>query len=157
MSSENPLLEGLRLRRSPDPCAIVVFGASGDLARRKLFPALYALAVRGLLPERFGIIGVARTPQTTKHWIAEMKQAVKEHGRDQLSADAWNELADGMRYVATDFADDRGADAVVGALRELDDERGTAGKCAKSKAGGSRRRKSRCRARASTGWAISPK
>ena len=127
MSSENPLLEGLRLRRSPDPCAIVVFGASGDLARRKLFPALYALAVRGLLPERFGVIGVARTPQTTKQWIAEMKQAVKAHGRDELRADVWNELADGMRYVATDFADDRGADAVVEALRELDDERGTAG------------------------------
>jgi len=124
---ENPLLEGLRLRRSPDPCALVVFGASGDLTRRKLFPALYSLAVRRLLPERFGVIGVARTPQTTKQWIAEMKQAVKEHGRDELRADVWNELADGMRYVATDFADDRGEDAVVEALSELDESRGTGG------------------------------
>ncbi len=124
---ENPLLEGLRLRRSPDPCALVVFGASGDLTRRKLFPALYSLAARRLLPERFGVIGVARTPQTTKHWVAEMKQAVKEHGRDELRADIWNELADGMRYVATDFADDRGENAVVEALKELDETRGTAG------------------------------
>ncbi|MGH3129400.1 MAG: hypothetical protein ACRDNX_01140, partial [Gaiellaceae bacterium] len=43
-AAENPLLEGLRLRRTPEPCAIVIFGASGDLAKRKLFPALYALA-----------------------------------------------------------------------------------------------------------------
>ena len=126
-SAENPLLEGLRLRRSPDPCALVVFGASGDLTRRKLFPALYSLAARRLLPERFGVIGVARTPQTTKHWVAEMKQAVKEHGRDELRADIWNELADGMRYVATDFADDRGENAVVEVLKELDETRGTAG------------------------------
>ena len=81
---ENPLEEGLRLRRSPDPCALVVFGASGDLTRRKIFPALYSLALRGLLPERFGVVGVARTEQTTKQWIAEMKKAVKEHGRDEL-------------------------------------------------------------------------
>ena len=80
----NPLLEGLRLRRSPDPCAIVIFGATGDLTRRKIFPALYALALRRLLPERFGVVGVARTEQTTKQWIAEMKKAVREHARDEL-------------------------------------------------------------------------
>jgi glucose-6-phosphate 1-dehydrogenase len=125
--AENPLLEGLRLRRSPDPCAIVIFGASGDLTRRKIFPALYSLAFRRLLPERFGIVGVARTEQTTKQWIAEMKKAVKEHGRDELRSEVWNELAAAMRYVATDFADDMGEDKVVEALRELDEKRGTAG------------------------------
>ena len=51
---ENPLLEGLRRRRTPEPCALTIFGASGDLTQRKLFPALYALAFRGLLPEHFG-------------------------------------------------------------------------------------------------------
>ena len=106
--SENPLLEGLRLRRSADPCAIVVFGASGDLARRKIFPALYSLALRRLLPERVGIVGVARTEQTTTQWIAEMKQAIKEHARDELRADVWKDLAEGMRYVSTDFADHAG-------------------------------------------------
>ena len=74
----NPLAEGLRLRRRPDPCALVIFGASGDLTQRKLFPALYALAVRRLLPERFGVVGVARTEQTSKQWIAGMKKAVRE-------------------------------------------------------------------------------
>ncbi len=125
--AENPLLEGLRLRRSPDPCAIVIFGASGDLTRRKIFPALYSLAFRRLLPERFGIVGVARTEQTTKQWVAEMKKAVKEHGRDELRSDVWNELAAAMRYVPTDFADDQGEDNVVEALVELDERRGTGG------------------------------
>jgi glucose-6-phosphate 1-dehydrogenase len=123
----NPLLEGLRLRRTPDPCALVIFGASGDLTQRKLFPALYSLAARRLLPERFGIVGVARTEQTTKQFVAAMKKAVVEHGRDELDAGVWDDLAAGMRYVATDFADDRGEDAVVDALRELDEKRGTGG------------------------------
>ena len=101
-----------------------IFGASGDLTRRKIFPALYSLALRRLLPERFGIVGVARTEQTTKQWIAEMKKAVKEHARDELRAEVWNELADGMRYVATDFAEDEGEDGVVEALRDLDEKRG---------------------------------
>ena len=48
--ARNPLREGLRLPRMPDPCALVIFGASGDLTRRKLFPALWSLAVRDLLP-----------------------------------------------------------------------------------------------------------
>jgi glucose-6-phosphate 1-dehydrogenase len=125
--AENPLLEGLRLRRSPDACAMVIFGASGDLTRRKIFPALYSLAVRRLLPERFGIVGVARTEQATKQWVAEMKTAVKEHGRDEFRADVWADLAAGMRYVSTDFADDQGENSVVEALHDLDAKQGTAG------------------------------
>ncbi|MGH2977529.1 MAG: glucose-6-phosphate dehydrogenase, partial [Gaiellaceae bacterium] len=58
---ENPLAEGLALRKTPDPCALVIFGASGDLTHKKLFPALYSLAFRRLLPERFEVVGVART------------------------------------------------------------------------------------------------
>jgi glucose-6-phosphate 1-dehydrogenase len=127
VSEANPLVEGLRLRRTPEPCALVIFGASGDLTRRKLFPALYSLAYRRLLPERFGIVGVARTEQTTKQWIADMKAGVKEFGRDDLEADVWDELAAGMRYVATDFADDEGEDEVLEVLRRLDEERGTSG------------------------------
>ena len=126
-AEQNPLLEGLRLRRTPESCALVVFGASGDLTQRKLFPALYALASRRLLPESFGIVGVARTEQTTKQWVAAMRKAVAEHGRDELRADVWDDLAAGMRYVATDFADDAGEDAVVDALRDLDEKRGTGG------------------------------
>jgi glucose-6-phosphate 1-dehydrogenase len=127
IAERNPLMEGLRLRRSPDPCALVVFGATGDLTRRKIFPALYALASRRLLPERFGVVGVARTEQSTEEWVAEMRQAVDEHARDELEPDVWDELTAGLRYVATDFANDGGQDRVVEVLRELDQERGTAG------------------------------
>jgi glucose-6-phosphate 1-dehydrogenase len=123
----NPLLEGLRLPRTPDPCALVIFGASGDLTRRKLFPAVYSLAVRNLLPEGFAIVGVARTPETDAQFRERMKEAVREFGRDKLDQKVWKRLAAGMRYVATDFASEGGEDAVVELLARIDDERGTDG------------------------------
>ncbi len=125
--SHNPLLEGLQLRRRPEPCAIVIFGASGDLTKRKLFPALYALAYRKLLPEQFAVVGVARTPRSDAQFVAAMKKAVKEFARDPFRQDVWNRLAEGMRYVATEFEDDEGEDSVGRVLEELDAERGTAG------------------------------
>jgi glucose-6-phosphate 1-dehydrogenase len=126
-TAENPLLEGLKLRRRPDACALVIFGASGDLTSRKLFPALYSLAVRRLLPERFGVVGVARTEQTTRQWIAAMRAGVKEHGRDPFDESIWRSLTEGLRYVATDFADNEGQNRVVEVLNELDEKRGTDG------------------------------
>jgi glucose-6-phosphate 1-dehydrogenase len=126
-SRVNPLAEGLGLRRKPEPCTLVIFGASGDLTRRKLFPALYSLAYRRLLPERFAVVGVARTEQTTRQFASAMRRGVKEHARDPYRADVWESLAAGVRYVATDFADDRGEDRVGDVLAELDLQRGTAG------------------------------
>ena len=124
---ENPLLEGLSMRRTPDPCAFVIFGASGDLTRRKLFPALYSLALRRMLPENFAIVGVARTEESDDAFRDRMKHAVQEFGRDKFDDEVWHGLAEGMRYVATDFADEAGQDRVVQALNELDEKRGTAG------------------------------
>jgi glucose-6-phosphate 1-dehydrogenase len=124
---ENPLLEGLHLQRTPEPCALVIFGASGDLTRRKLFPALYSLALRRLLPEKFGVVGVARTEQSDDEFRDRMKHGVQEFGRDEFRDDVWEWLAGGMRYVSTDFADDAGEDSVLAALNELDEQRGTAG------------------------------
>jgi glucose-6-phosphate 1-dehydrogenase len=127
VAQANPLLEGLGLRRTPDPCAIVIFGASGDLTQRKLFPALYSLALRGLLPKQFGVVGVARSEESDDEFRERMKHAVQEFGRDQFRDETWDWLAGGMRYVATDFADNEGQDRVVQALNELDEQRGTAG------------------------------
>jgi glucose-6-phosphate 1-dehydrogenase len=124
---ENPLLEGLTIQRTPEPCALVIFGASGDLTRRKLFPALYSLALRRLLPEHFGLVGVARTEETDDEFRERMKRAVQEFGRDDFRDDVWEWLAEGMRYIATDFSDDAGQNQVVRALNELDAERGTSG------------------------------
>jgi glucose-6-phosphate 1-dehydrogenase len=122
---KNPLLEGLTLRRKPDPCVIVIFGASGDLTKRKLFPALYSLALRRLLPEKFGVIGVARSEESDDEFRERMKRAVQEFGRDDFDEETWNWLAGGMRYVSN--ADAGGEDDVEKALSEMDEERGTAG------------------------------
>src|SRR5918911_1362715 len=126
-TQENPLLEGLQLRRTPDPCALVIFGASGDLTQKKLFPALYSLAFRKLLPDRFAVLGVARTEETDDEFRERMKEAVRKHGRDEFRDDVWEGLAAGMRYIATDFADEHGEDEVVSMLDELDHERGLQG------------------------------
>src|SRR5436305_1971540 len=107
---QNPLLEGLQLRRTPEPCAIVIVGASGDLTRRKLLPALYALAYRRLLPDKFAILGVARTEETPDEFRERMQAAVQEFGRYPFRQDVWDRLADGMDYLSIDFADEAGED-----------------------------------------------
>jgi glucose-6-phosphate 1-dehydrogenase len=126
-AQENPLLEGLQVRRTPDPCILVIFGASGDLTKRKLFPALYSLACRRLLPEKFAVVGVARSEETDDGFRERMKGAVQEYARDELRDEVWESLAEGMRYVAMDFADEEGGDRLAAALTELDEERGTEG------------------------------
>src|SRR5439155_14384486 len=108
-------------------CAFVIFGASGDLTQRKLIPALYSLAYRRLLPEKFALVGVARTEESDDDFRSRMEDAVKEHGRDPFRQEVSDFLAGGMRYVATDFADEKGEDRVGKVLTELDEERGTNG------------------------------
>jgi glucose-6-phosphate 1-dehydrogenase len=120
---ENPLEEGLLLRRTPDPCALVIFGASGDLTHKKLMPALYALMLRRLLPSRFAIVGVARTEGDDDAFRSDMKDAVQKHARDEFRKDVWDELAQNMHYVATDFSDDGGENKLQDLLTKLDQER----------------------------------
>jgi glucose-6-phosphate 1-dehydrogenase len=119
---ENPLEAGLMLRRTPDPCALVIFGASGDLTHKKLMPALYALMLRRLLPARFVIVGVARTEGDDAAFRSDMKNAVQKHARDEFRQDVWDELAERMHYVATDFADDGGESKLQDLLTKLDKE-----------------------------------
>src|SRR5437016_1782344 len=124
---QNPLLEGLQVRATPDPCVLVIFGASGDLATKKLFPALYSLAFRRLLPEHFAVLGVARSEETDDEFRERMEDAVKEHARDPFHEEIWAGLAEGMAYVATDFADEGGEDEVAKRLEELDEKQKTGG------------------------------
>jgi glucose-6-phosphate 1-dehydrogenase len=119
---ENPLEVGLMLRRTPDPCALVIFGASGDLTHKKLMPALYALMLRRLLPARFVIVGVARTEGDDDAFRSDMKDAVQKHARDEFRQDVWDELAQRMHYVATDFADAGGESKLQDLLTKLDKE-----------------------------------
>jgi glucose-6-phosphate 1-dehydrogenase len=123
----NPLAEGLQIRRRPTPCALVIFGATGDLTQRKLMPALYSLAYRRLLPERFAIVGAARTQGTDDEFREHMKDAVQRFARDPFRQDVWDELAAGMRYCALEFDNDAGEDELAQVLREVDAHRGTLG------------------------------
>src|SRR5919204_1043062 len=125
---DNPLLEGLPLTRRPEPCALVIFGASGDLTKKKLFPALYSLAYRQLLPEQFAIVGVSRTEETDESFRDSMKQAVQQNGRDEFRQEIWESLVDGMAYVPlTAKNTEEGFDRLGKTLTELDRDRGTAG------------------------------
>jgi glucose-6-phosphate 1-dehydrogenase len=127
-TEENPLLEGLRLRRTPEPCALVIVGASGDLTQRKLIPALYSLAYRRLLPERFAVVGVARTELTTDEWRDQMREAVQHHARDESREDVWQRLAEAMVYVsAPPDAAQESMERLAATLEGLDETRGTAG------------------------------
>jgi glucose-6-phosphate 1-dehydrogenase len=123
----NPLLEGLRIGRRPEACALVIFGASGDLTTRKLMPALYALALRGLLPERFAIVGAARTQESDDEFRERMREAVERYARDEFDEEVWDSLAAGMRYCTLEFADDVDEDRLATLLAEVDAERGTLG------------------------------
>src|SRR4029453_16688487 len=90
-------------------------------------PALYYLAVNRFLPEGFGIVGVARTQMSDHESRGRMREAVEQHGRCEFRTDIWEELAAGMRYVATEFVDEGGEKDVASALAELDQSRGTQG------------------------------
>jgi glucose-6-phosphate 1-dehydrogenase len=127
VTERNPLREGLRLPRVPDPCVLVIIGATGDLTRRKLFPAIYALAARSLLPGRFAIVGVGRTEATDEEFKARMKEAVREFGRDKLDERIWKRLAAGLNYASLDPMGGGGEDDLFRLLPRLDAQRGTAG------------------------------
>src|SRR4051812_27031341 len=101
---ENPLRAGMRLGRAAEPCAVVIFGASGDLARRKLIPALYRLVQERLLPAEFAIIGLGRTPMTDDEYREKMKAAVVEFSESKnVDEEVWRSFAAGMRYLPSNI------------------------------------------------------
>src|SRR5437870_11896292 len=81
----NPLRPGLRADSAPDPCAVVIFGASGDLAHRKLVPALYNLAVGAHLPAALGIVGVSKSPYSHDEFAQHMREAPRRFPRTRPS------------------------------------------------------------------------
>src|SRR3984893_12429215 len=123
----NPLLEELRLTRMPAPCAVVIFGASGDLTQRKLIPALYALAAEGALPAGISIIGAARTEMSDEDFRAAMRTAIERHSRVPLREDVWEGFAAGLFYAHYALEREDGLDLLKERLDESDRTRGTAG------------------------------
>ena len=127
-SDVNPLRQGLRLERVPDPCAFVLFGATGDLAHRKVVPAIYQLWRTNLLPAEFSLVAVARRPYTNEAFAAEVRASVEKYSRVQpIDEAAWAELAKRIVYQQLDFADDDAFDQLGAKLDELDTQCGTAG------------------------------
>src|SRR5439155_512125 len=126
--TQNILRDGLILPRTPDPAAMVIFGASGDLTARKLMPALYNLALNRYLPSGFSVIGVADTALTEDEFRAHMEQAVQKYSRSQpVDRPVWQSLAAGTSYVRMPFDDAAGYGRLAAELDRLDHERGTNG------------------------------
>jgi glucose-6-phosphate 1-dehydrogenase len=127
--SGNPLRDP-RDRRLPliaGPCSLVIFGVTGDLARRKVMPAVYDLANRGLLPPGFALVGFARRDWDHEDFGAIVRDAVKQNARTEFRPDVWDRLAEGIRFVQGTFDDDDAFDRLAATLSSLDAERGTGG------------------------------
>ncbi|HVV13107.1 glucose-6-phosphate dehydrogenase, partial [Amycolatopsis sp.] len=125
----NPLRDerDKRLPRIAGPCGLVIFGVTGDLSRKKLMPAIYDLANRGLLPPGFALTGFARRDWANEDFGEVVHQAVKDHARTPYRAEVWNQLAEGFRFVPGDFSDDHAFSTLRRTIEELDEVRGTGG------------------------------
>ncbi|HMM81893.1 MAG TPA: glucose-6-phosphate dehydrogenase [Terrimesophilobacter sp.] len=116
-----------RLNRIAGPSALIIFGVTGDLSRKKLMPAVYDLANRGLLPPGFALVGFARRDWDTQDFAREVHDAVKAHARTPFDEEVWAQLALGIRFVQGEFDDDDAFHRLRDTLQELDETRGTMG------------------------------
>ena len=123
----NPLREGLSTRAVPQPCSIVIFGATGDLTHRKLIPALYNLAADGELPPAIAVVGVARRDKRDDEFRKELEEAVRKFSRQNVRDDIWKTFAQSISYHRTEFHDLKGYEALAERLKQIDKERGTRG------------------------------
>ncbi len=119
-----------RLPRVPDPCALVVFGVTGDLARKKLIPAIYDLGNRGLLPPGFVLLGFARRDWGVGEFEAVAREAAEEHSRTEFREDVWRQIADALCFLPGSFDDAEAFDALAAKLVELEDSHGIKGNAA---------------------------
>ena len=128
-SESNPLRSpsDYRLNRIAGPSSLVIFGVTGDLSRKKLLPAVYDLANRGLLPPGFALVGFARREWDNQDFMSVVHDAVKEYARTEFHEDVWAQLAEGIRFVSGTFDDDAAFEQLKDTIEELDRERGTMG------------------------------
>jgi glucose-6-phosphate 1-dehydrogenase len=128
----NPLRDpqDRRLPRIPEPCALVIFGVTGDLARKKLIPAVYDLANRGLLPPSFVVLGFARRDWGDDDFSTLARRAAQEHARTPWREEVWARLSNNIRFVGGSFEDDAAFDQLAETLDELRDSAGIPGNAA---------------------------
>ena len=125
--ASNPLREGLSSRPMPQPCNVVIFGASGDLTYRKLIPALYNISADGDLPAALSIIGFARREKTDEQFRTELEDALKKFSRQGLNDQVWADFGPRILYHRSEFSEDEGYRSLAERLDKLDAERGTRG------------------------------
>ncbi|WP_298229822.1 glucose-6-phosphate dehydrogenase [Gryllotalpicola sp.] len=125
----NPLRDPAdqRLNRIAGPSGLVIFGVTGDLSRKKLMPAVYDLANRGLLPPGFALVGFARRDWADEDFGQVVHDAVKEHARTPFRDEVWQQLAQGIRFVPGTFDDAAAFSKLKATIEELDTTRGTGG------------------------------
>jgi glucose-6-phosphate 1-dehydrogenase len=128
MPSENPFQDSLRFERRVPECVAVIFGANGDLTKRKLLPALYRLAYDRRLAAGFAVIGTSRTALSDEQFRERMLEAVKEFSEDtKFDEDVWQTFCQGLFYVAGNI-DDPGMYQRLGKkLAEIEGSRQTGG------------------------------
>ena len=128
----NPLRDSRdrRIPRVAGPCVLVMFGVTGDLASKKLLPAVYDLANRGLLPPGFSLVGFARRDWANEDFAQIAYEAVKLHARTPFRDTVWQQVSEGVRFVSGEFADDAAFDELAKTVNDLAAQRGTGGNCA---------------------------
>jgi glucose-6-phosphate 1-dehydrogenase len=123
VGEQNPLVEGLE-RLPIHPTTLMIFGGTGDLAKRKLLPAIYNLAHEGALPERFNLIAVARSEQPDEHYRDMAREAIVRFSRRPPSEEVLAKLLERIRYAAGSFDDDAVYERIATEARQFDDEAG---------------------------------
>jgi glucose-6-phosphate 1-dehydrogenase len=125
----NPLREpqDRRLPRIAGPCVLVIFGVTGDLSTKKLMPAVYDLANRGLLPPGFALVGFARRAWAHQDFAHVVHTAVKEHARTPFREEVWQQLSEGIRFVPGEIGNDESFSRLAETIFDLDEARGTGG------------------------------
>ena len=125
----NPLRDpqDRRLPRIAGPCVLVIFGVTGDLATKKLMPAVYDLANRGLLPPGFALVGFGRRDWDHADFAKVVHDAVRSGARTPFRTEVWQQLSEGLRFVSGEIGDWDAFASLAETIGELDKERGTGG------------------------------
>src|SRR3984893_8439648 len=128
VEAPNPLREGIRIKKSPEPCVMVIFGATGDLTHRKLLPALYNLALEHPLPAGFSVVAFAGRHYSTDEYRQQALESINQYSRQKpVNPQVWENFAAGIHYLQADFNDPKGYEKLNNLLNLLDQERGTGG------------------------------
>jgi len=128
MSLENPFQDPLRFERRIPECAVVIFGANGDLTKRKLLPALYRLAYERRLSPGFAVVGISRTPMSDDQFREKMCASVSRYLEDSpFDKEVWSGFAQSLFYMSGDMSDAATFSGLAARLREIESSRHTGG------------------------------